>query len=205
MFQSQIVSHKSETKAPHQEWQRICWKEGGNWTHSLLSAQPLKGFVIYLSESLFQAFLCVLLTPQQITLCANEVAEFKTINLLLTAVLSCTSNKSVCLNSHIPMWCCVEETASSQVTRSANIPWIFVANDTTLTDQWLNQTIGWLAYFNSGNTYWASIFKVVQCFVGKETVTKTINVRSQGCSEAGMNWFVREPDVNIFRNFASCC
>lgn len=150
----------------------------------------------------------VLLMPQQITLCSNEAAEFKTINLLLTTVLSCTSNKSVCLNSHMPVWCCRGGDGQghhSQVTRSANIPWIFAANDTTLTDQWPSQTVGWPAYFNSGNTYWASLFKAVQCLVGEEAVTKTIKVTSQGCPKAGMNWFVREPDVNIFRNFASCC
>ena len=45
----------------------------------------------------------VLLTPWWITFCSNEVAGFKTINLLLTAVLSCTSNKSICLNSHMPV------------------------------------------------------------------------------------------------------
>ena len=113
-----------------------------------------------------------------------------------------------CLNSHMPVWCCRGGDGQghhSQVTRSANIPWIFAANDTTLTDQWPSQTVGWPAYFNSGNTYWASLFKADQCLVGEEAVTKTIKVRSQGCSEAGMNWFVREPDVNIFRNFASCC
>lgn len=74
----------------------------------------------------------VLLMPQQITLCSNEAAEFKTINLLLTAVLSCTSNKSVCLNSHMPVWCCRGGDGQGhhpQVTRSTNIPWIFVAND----------------------------------------------------------------------------
>lgn len=63
------VSHKSETKAPHQEWQKDLLKR--RWE---LNLQPSlrwapQRICWHISESLFQAFLCVLLTPDSRSHC----------------------------------------------------------------------------------------------------------------------------------------
>lgn len=148
----------------------------------------------------------VLLMPQQITLCSNEAAEFKTINLLLTEVLSCTSNKSVfkftyaCVVLPWRRWPRPPLSSDKKCKHPLNLCGKWHHTHWPVAEP--NCRLACLLQFRK---HWASLFKADQCLVGEEAVTKTIKVRSQGCSEAGMNWFVREPDVNIFRNFASCC
>lgn len=56
MFQSQIVSHKSEDKGSTSRAIGSVEKKVGTEPTAFSPLQPLKGFVIYLSESLFQAF-----------------------------------------------------------------------------------------------------------------------------------------------------
>ena len=114
MFQSQIVSHKSKKRFHVKNGKGSVEKKVGTEPTAFSPLSPSKD-LSFISLNLYfrLSSVSVLLTPQQITLCSNEVAEFKTINLLLTAVLSCTSNNSICLNSHMPVWCCVEEKAKA--------------------------------------------------------------------------------------------
>lgn len=137
----------------------------------------------------------VLLTPWWITFYSNEAAGFKTINLLLTAVLSCTSNKSICLNSHVPAHRGMRETAKATTLKWQEVQISPESLCKWHPTQWAvaepNYQLACL--FQSRKTLNISFLRKAQHLAGKRRLFQRLLKQgpSQWWSEASLNWLVR--------------
>lgn len=117
--------------------------------------------------------LLYLLKPVWITFCSNEVVEIKTTNLLFTTILSCTVNKSIYLNSHVPVLCGMELMAKATILKWPEVQiWPgsqvqMIAIPRTVVQP--NHQLPWQFRFR---THWASILKQSKCLGWKRRIVQ---------------------------------